>query len=250
MWDRPGILNAIASALLAAAFLVVAFATVHFVVRLPAFALREVRMTHAPVHVTAAQLEAIVARGLKGNFFTLDLAQTRAGFEKLPWVRNVNVRRHWPDRLEVTLEEHAPLGRWGNAALVNTYGELFAAAYDGQLPVFIGPPDSAKEIAIQYRYFQRILGAIGQVPVQVQVSARGAWQVRLANGITLAVGRENVEARLDRFVAVYARTVGRLERRLTYIDLRYPNGFAVGIPELALEQPAAQRARKPARTAG
>ena len=250
MWDRPDILNAAASALLAVAILVIAFVTLYTVVRLPVFPLREVRITHALAHVTAAQLESIVTHGIKGNFFTLDLAQTRAGFERLPWVRNVNVRRQWPDRLEVTLEEHVPLGRWGSAALVNTYGELFAAAYDGHLPVFVGPPDSAKEIAIQYRYFQRSLAAIGQVPVQVQVTARRAWQVRLANGITLAVGRENVEARLDRFVAVYARTVGRLERRLAYVDLRYANGFAVGIPELALAQPAPPRARKPARTAG
>ncbi len=217
--------------------------------RLPVFPLREVRITQELAHVTPDQVETIVAHEFSGNFFTLDLARARAGFEKLPWVRNVNVRRQWPDRLDVTLEEHVPLGRWGSAALVNTYGELFAAAYDGDLPLFVGPPGSAKEIAIQYGYFQRSLGALGVAPVQVQVSARRAWQVRLASGLTLELGRENVEARLDRFVAVYARTVGQLQRRITYVDLRYPNGFAVGIPELARE-PAPAPKRRPARTTG
>ena len=247
MWDRPDILNGVASALFAAAFLLVAYAAVHYAVRLPGFPLREVQITHALAHVTSDQVEAIVAREIRGNFFTLDLAHARAGFEKLPWVRNVNVRRQWPDRLEVTLEEHVPLGRWGNAALVNTYGEMFVAAYDGKLPVFVGPPGSAKEIAIQYGYFQRSLAAIGLTPAQVQVSARRAWQVRLATGITLELGRENVEARLDRFIAVYARTVGRLQRRLTYVDLRYPNGFAVGIPELVHEQADQPRIHKTTR---
>jgi cell division protein FtsQ len=250
MWDRPDILNGTANALFAAAFLLIAFATVHYVVRLPFFPLREVRITQAIEHVTPDQIETIVRRELQGNFFTLDLARARAGFEKLPWVRNVNVRRQWPDRLDVTFEEHVALGRWGGAALVNTYGELFAAAYDGSLPLFVGPPGSAKEIAIQYGYFQRSLSGINLAPVQIQVSARRAWQLRLASGVTLELGRENVEARLDRFIAVYPRTVGRLQRRITYVDLRYSNGFAVGIPELAREQADRPRGGKPARVTG
>jgi cell division protein FtsQ len=268
MWDKPSALNAIANTLFVAAMLLVSYAALRYAVRLPAFPLREVLITHALAHVTPEQIEAIVAREVKGNFFTLDLERARAGFEKLPWVRNVNVRRQWPDRLEVSLEEHVPLGRWGATALVNTYGELFAAAYDtrpaaptqsssapvaraqADLPVFVGPPGSAKEIAIQYGYFSRSLAPLGLTAVQVQVSPRRAWQLRLANGVTLQLGRENVEARLDRFISVYARTVASLQRRINYVDLRYPNGFAVGIPELAHAQPGEPRMRKSPRAAG
>ncbi len=249
MWDKPGALNAVSNALFAAAALLVAYGVVHFAMRLPVFPLREVRIMEAPAHVTMQQVETIVTQEVKGNFFTLDLGRARSGFEKLPWVRNVNVRRQWPDRLEVSLEEHVPLGRWSATALVNTYGELFAAAYDGQLPAFVGPAGSEKEIAIQYGYFKRSLAALGMAPVQVQVSPRRAWQVRVSNGITLQLGRENVEPRLDRFVAAYERTLGRLQRRITYVDLRYPNGFAVGIPELAREQPE-KPAHKAARSTG
>lgn len=249
MWDKPGALNAISNALFAAAALLLAYGVFYFAMRLPVFPLREVRIMEAPAHVTAQQIETIVTQEVKGNFFTLDLGRARSGFEKLPWVRNVNVRRQWPDRLEVSLEEHVPLGRWSATALVNTYGELFAAAYDGQLPAFVGPAGSEKEIAIQYGYFKRSLAALGMTPVQVQVSPRRAWQVRVSNGITLQLGRENVEPRLDRFIAVYERTLGRLQRRITYVDLRYPNGFAVGIPELAREQPE-KPAHKAARSTG
>ena len=260
MWDRPDILNRLGNALLTAAFLLAVYATAHYLLRLPAFALREVRVTNQLAHVTPDQIETVVASEMQGNFFTLDLARARAGFEKLPWVRKVSVRRQWPDRLEVAIEEHVPLGRWGGAGLVNTFGELFSAAYDARpadahepgaaLPLFIGPPGSAKEIAIRYGYFRRTLGTLGLLPVQVQVSARRAWQVRVASGITLQLGRDDIESRLTRFVAVYERTVGRLQRRLAYIDLRYPNGFAVGIPELGPLQHEQPRNRKSARAAG
>ncbi len=234
MWDRPDTLNAIAGLLFAAALLLAAYGGVHYVVRLPVFPLREVRVSGELVHVTREQLETLARREVKGNFFTLDLAEARAAFATLPWVRKVDVRRQWPDRLEVALEEHVPLARWGNAALVNTHGEVFTATLDGAIPLFIGPPESAKEVAIQYGYFQRRLATIGQVPVGVQVSPRHAWQVRLASGITLKLGRERIEARLDRYIAVY-RILSRLQRKLDYVDLRYPNGFAVRIPELRPE---------------
>jgi len=243
MWDKPAWLNAAANALFALAALLVVGAAAVLAARLPAFALREVRIDGPLVHVTREQVEDVVRREFRGNFLTVDLADTRAAFGRLPWVRSVSVRRHWPARLDVALEEHVPFARWGTAGLVNAQGEVFAAAYDGELPVFVGPDGAAREIAIQYRYFRRSLEAIGETPVEVQVTARRAWQVKLQSGLTIALGRENVEARLGRFVATHGRTLARLGRRVDYVDLRYANGFAVRIPELRHEKPDARRGR-------
>lgn len=244
MWDKPAYLNAAANALFTIAALMVAVVVALLVARLPVFALREVRIDGPLTHVTRKQVEEVVRREFRGNFLTVNLAETRAAFGRLPWVRSVNVRRHWPARLDVALEEHVPFARWGAAALVNTQGEVFAAAYDGELPLFVGPDGAAREIAIQYRYFRRSLEAIGEIPVEVQVTARRAWQVKLGSGLTIALGRESIEARLARFVAAHGRTLGRLGRRIDYVDLRYANGFAVRIPELRNEKPGARRARR------
>jgi cell division protein FtsQ len=232
MWDRPALLNRLANGLYALAVLLVGYGLIWILVHQPAFALRNVELTGDAKHVTRAQVEAIVANELKGTFFTLNLPHLRHSFEKLPWVREVRLRRHWPDRLEVNVVEHVPLARWGSTALVNVQGDVFQAAYDGKLPVFVGPPGTSKEIAIQYEFFRRNLSAIGTTPVMVRVSPRRAWQVRLDGGPTLELGREDVEARLARYLEVHERTVGALKRRIDYVDLRYANGFAVRIPEL------------------
>jgi cell division protein FtsQ len=236
MWDKPEQLNVIANTLYAIAGLAIAYVLVWHVVHLPVFPLREVRVLGTPVHVTYAQVAEIAKTELKGNFFTLNLRTARAAFEKLPWVRSVTVRRKWPDRLELGIEEHVALARWGNAGLVNVQGEVFRAAYDGELPIFIGPPDTAKEIAIQYNFFRRALEPLGKTPIQVQVTPRRAWQLRLTGGTTIELGRERVEERLSRFVAVYEHSLGRLQRHIDYVDLRYANGFAVRIPGLALDK--------------
>jgi cell division protein FtsQ len=231
MWDRPELLDRTATLLVGAAAALAIYGAGTAALQLPRFALREVRLVHAVPHVTAAQVAAVV-KDLRGNFFTIDLESARAAFERVPWVRRVEVRRQWPGRLDVVLEEHVPLARWGEGALVNVQGEIFEGEHHGLLPVFHGPADSSREITAQYDYFRRSLAAIDQIPAQVRVSPRRAWQVTLANGITLELGRANIEARLTRFVAAYGRTVGQLDRRLDYVDLRYPNGFAVRIPGL------------------
>lgn len=242
MWDRPDLLNRVADVLQAAAWIFLAFGAAQYVIHLPIFPLREVRITQAPRHVTAGEISA-VAKALRGNFFSVDLAAARGAFERVPWVRAVTVRRQWPDRLEVTLEEHAPVARWGSEGLVNTHGEVFHGAFDGVLPVFSGPQGSAKEIAIQYEYFKTSLSGIGRAPVDVQVSARRAWRLRLDDGMVLELGREQIETRLSRFVAAYSRTIEPLKRRIDYVDLRYANGFAVRVPGLGTETPPAKRAK-------
>jgi cell division protein FtsQ len=148
-------------------------------------------------------------------------------------VRKADVRRQWPDRLEVRLEEHEPLARWGTMGLVNVQGEIFVATYGGLLPVFNGPAGASKEMAIQYAYFRKSLEPLGQKPVQVNVSPRRAWSLRIEDGMMIELGRNDLENRLARFVQNYGRAAAMLERRVDYVDLRYTNGFAVRVPELA-----------------
>jgi cell division protein FtsQ len=250
MWNRPALMNGLAGALYAVAAVLALLIAWKVAARQPIFELREVTVGGALVHVTRGEIEGLVQRELKGNFLTLDLDAVSASFQKLPWVRTASVRRQWPARLDVALEEHVPLARWTGGALVNTQGDVFRAAYDGELPVFIGPEGAAREIAIQYRYFRKSLEAIGQTPVQVEVSPRRAWKVKLASGVTLALGREQVEARLARFVAMHDRTLAPLGLRVDYVDMRYANGFAVRFPELRREKAAPKSRRKPLQRTG
>jgi len=244
MWNSSALMNGVASALYAAAAVLAFLIAWQFAARQPVFELREVALAGAPVHVVRGEIEDVVRREFRGNFLTLDLAAVSASFQKVPWVRTASVRRQWPARLEVALEEHVPLARWATGAIVNTHGELFQAAYAGELPVFVGPEGTAREITIQYRYFRESLAAIGETPVRVEVSPRRAWQLKLASGVTLALGREQMEARVARFVELHDRSLAPLGRRFDYVDLRYPNGFAVRFPDPRREKTPPKRGGK------
>ena len=232
MWDDAIALRWSANVLFGVAAALFLYGATHYVIHLPVFPLREIRMTGDIAHVTHEQVEAVTSRELRGNFFTVDLDQTRAAFEKLPWVRSVNVRRQWPDRLEVAVEEHKPVARWGSTALVSAQGEVFEAAINTTLPVLRGPEGTAPEVVKRWQEFETALEPVGRQIVQVTLSARRAWVLKLDDGMVIELGRENLESRLAGFVSAYERTVARLPTPSAYIDLRYTNGFAVRSPGL------------------
>jgi len=242
MWDNPDSLNACASTLYALAAAAVIYAGVHAAIHSPLLPVRQVALQGDLDHVTREQAEEAARAAAAGTFFSVDLDAVRRAYEALPWVRKVEVRRQWPDRLQVAIEEHVPLARWGAdtrvAHLVNTHGEVFEGKVpDGdRLPQFAGPVGSAQEVTRRYVAFRQALAPLKVEPRQVLLSPRYAWQLRLSNGLTLELGRDQLKEpvleRLSRFVAYYARTLGQLNRRLDYVDLRYPNGFALRVPEI------------------
>jgi len=236
MWDDARQLNALALTLATLSVLGLVAAAVAFVVRLPAFAFTEVVVTGPLARANAAQLEAVIRDDLAGTFFTMDLARARAALARVPWVRDVALRRQWPARLEVTVDEHDPLARFNESQLVSTRGEVFAAPSRDLLPKFEGPEPRAAEMAERYRTFGDTLRPLGLRLTDVRVSARGGWRLRAegADGaLVLELGRDDPEGRLARFVSVHGRTLGALARagtKVDAVDLRYRNGFAARVP--------------------
>lgn len=235
MWDKPALLNWIANLLFAMSVVVMLYTTLYVVVHLPIFPLREVKVDGQLTHVTHEQVKLIAAKHLKGNFFTLDLITARDAFEKLPWARNVSVRRRWPDKLDVMIEEHQAFARWGNVALVNTHGELFHAASSSDLPVFYGPDDGVIEVASQYDAFNKVLKTAKLDIATLALTPRRAWQITTTSGMVVELGRTDMQPRLEKFTNVYGRTIAGLNKKITYADLRYPNGFALRRPIEAIK---------------
>ena len=237
MWNKPHLLNAIADLLMLVAAAALLAAGAVWLVRVPSLPVKHVVFAEALAHTKRGEVEQVLPGSLKGNFFSINLEQVRGSLEKLPWVRKVDVRRQWPDRLEVRIEEHKPVARWGEgrSELVNSYGEGFAAVLvDSEasgLPLLFGPNGTALEVLKHYSEFVGSFAKVGEKPVQVTLSPRLAWQLKLQNGMLVDIGREQTKApvgvRLQRFLEIYPETVAKQAVRPAVVDLRYPNGFAM-----------------------
>jgi len=236
MWDDERQLNAAAATLALMAVGVLAYAGVAWLVRQPAFAFREVVVTTPLSRANGAYLEAVVRSELSGTFFTLDLARARQALAQVPWVRTAGLRRQWPRRLEIEIEEHAPLARWNDAGLVNTRGEVFVADWNGELPQFNGPPGASAAMTARYRDWSAVVAPLDLTVRGLALTPRGGWELRTdgrAGPLSIQLGRDDVDARLARLVAAYGRTIGALARAgraVERVDLRYRNGFAARVP--------------------
>jgi cell division protein FtsQ len=245
VWHSPRLLNAAADALYCVAAAIAVWIAVEAALRAPFMPVRAVALTGDLRHVDAERVRASLEGRLAGNFFGVELADVRRALEALPWVRHAEVRREWPDRLIARIEEHVVLARWPGGKLLSTTGEVFEGeGPPGPLPQLAGPPGTEREVARRFRAFRELLAPLGAEPVRVQLSARRAWQIQLADGLVLELGRDQarqtLEERLARFVAAYPRIAAELERRPEHIDLRYPNGFAIRIPGSAAAQTEAR----------
>ena len=237
MWNKPQLMTAVSDLLIVAAAAALLVAAVLWSARLPWFPLHEVVVTSELREVRRSEVERSLAGRLRGNFFSINLEEVRQSLEQLPWIRRAEVRRQWPSSLEVSIEEHVPVAFWGQATgqLVNSYGEIFAAAMtvepSAPLPFLFGPSGLAQDMLTYYQKAEEMVKPLGRKPRALNISPRLAVQIRLDDGMIIELGRQQAKApardRLERFVEYYPNVISAAGHRPVVVDMRYPNGFAL-----------------------
>jgi len=222
MWHDIKLLNATTNALLGAFALALLASGLWWVTQRPMFTLKVIRLEGADVplrHVNPATVRGTAIPRITGNFFTANLDAVRLAFESVP------------------------LAIWGeDGRLVSVKGDVFTANMaeaeeDGELPEFSGPDGSEKEVVARFRELQEWFTPIKLTPDAVRLSRRYAWSVKLNNGISVELGREQsrttLKERVERLVGIYPQLVARLQDRIESVDMRYPNGLALNAKGLA-----------------
>jgi len=181
--------------------------------------------------VSPLEVEEVVRQRIRGGFVTANLDQLQRSIETLPWVDHARVQRRWPDGLVVQVAEQLAVARWGATGLLNARGELFlkeARHVPPELPRLDGPDGAEHQVAdVFFRVQPRLLEAGLRVSA-LRLDARGAWEIDLANGVTVRLGRRQFEERIERFFKVGAPVVAGRSNDIAFLDMRYSNGFAVG----------------------
>ena len=167
---------------------------------------------------------------MQRSFFNADVLNVQQALENLPWVYKVSVRREWPAKFKVTLQEQQAVAHWNGEAWLNVHGEVFDALAKPEvasLPMLSGPDDMAEEVLTSFIQLDELLKINGFQLANLHLSPRHAWQAVLANGIKIELGREDKMSRMQRFINVYP-TLIQSAKTLARVDLRYDTGVAVG----------------------
>ncbi|MEO5797774.1 MAG: cell division protein FtsQ/DivIB [Rhodoferax sp.] len=247
------LMNATATVLFLGALVLGLVALVQWTARQPLFAIRGISVVGDVVHNNDVTLRANLGGKIKGTFFTVDLNATKAAFEAVPWVRKAVVRREFPNRLRVVLQEQQAAAYWGDdsdSRLLNNYGEVFEANVGevdrDDMPHLDGPVEQAGQILGMYRTLAPLLAPLDMSLDQLTLTKRGGWHIQTDAGGELELGRgtaEEITQRVQRFigtVAQVAKEYGRTVDAVEQADLRYTEGYALrlrGVTTLATPAP-------------
>ncbi len=180
-------------------------------------------------HITRKQLEEVLSKYLGDSFFTLPAAQLYYDLSALDWTSQVNIERIWPDTVKITLVEKIPVAIW-NDSLMTADGQLFNISKnqnDPSLPRLSGPVNQQKDVLQIYQKLSKLLSEYGLHAIALQLRENQAWELSLANGIQLRLGKRDLENRLLRFCKAYPAIFADKPEQLSSVDLRYARGMAV-----------------------
>lgn len=200
------------------------------------FPIKTVEIRDELKHIREPEIAAAIAPYIDKGFFGLDVGGVQKNVLDLPWVASASVKRVWPDKLSILIQEEIPQARFGENGILNTEGKVFypeeASVSLNGLPQFNGPVDRAKEMLEQYHRILEALGPIGLSIAELELAPNGVLRVGLGNGIAIVLGKAEHHERLARFVLAYQSTLQDLLPKIAYVDLQYTNGIAIGWKEL------------------
>jgi cell division protein FtsQ len=181
--------------------------------------------------VSPGQIEKAVAPFARAGFMSANLDDVQRAVEAVPWVDHARIARHWPNSLHVTVIEQTAAARWGESGLLNTRGELFvreASHVPAELPRLSGPDGTESQVAQKYLSVQGRMLEAGMRIAALRLDERGAWELDLDSGVTVRLGRRDVDERFDRFIRTTSQVIAHRMGEINYVDMRYSNGFAIG----------------------
>lgn len=194
------------------------------------FPIKKVRV-YGVSHLSNAEVQRTLIPLVNRNYFNINVKNIRDQILQLPWVSDLNVRRVWPDEVEITIFEKIALAYWNNLYLVSEKGEIFApneSSYPSNLPKFVGPNGVQMEMIKYFLEINRILIPLHAKISCLEMTPYATWKLILDNGIMVQVGNKDIFLRLNQFVKVYPKIVkNHLGMGVASVDLRYPNGMAV-----------------------
>jgi len=221
--------------------------------------LRTLRVTDGLERVDTARLRETLLPYAASGFFAVKLDQARAAIARLPWVEHAEVRKRWPDVLEVRIVEHRPFARWGDDRLLSEQGRLFPVAgieVPAGLPQLSAADARVPDVVALYNESREMFAPGGYSVERLALDSRDSWSLTLDNGVEVVVGSQEARLRLKRFARVLPQLLSRNPQPLQRADLRYTNGFALewakpglGIGDSGFEKADAHASMSPGRSA-
>lgn len=181
-------------------------------------------------HLTKDEIKNTVLPLVQAGFLATDMQAVHDAVTKLPWVEGVEVKRVWPDAIDIRVREKTAFARWGENSLITEQGVIFSPRNVDQflmLPKVSGPERQEQKALEIMKGVTTALEDRAMVLSEFVINDRWAWKIRLANSMEILLGREDQLKKLQRFLQTLPVLGPAQVDAIAIADLRYPNGYAI-----------------------
>lgn len=201
--------------------------------------IKHVRVEGYFQYLNRDELQAALLPLLSAGYWEADVQAIQAAVRTLPWIEKASVKRIWPDAIAIRVIEKIPYTRWGEKSLITETGDIFTPSditpFTG-LTLVDGPKQQQLKVLETMQGIKTTLADQSLELAEFIINQRGAWQIKLANGLVIRLGRDEQLKKLQRFLKTLPVLDPAQVEAMAVVDLRYPNGFAVTWRPQAPEQ--------------
>lgn len=226
----------------------------------PTFALRRVSFT-GMTHATESDLLRLGSLGPGQNLFQLDIGAIEKALRTYPWIKTVEVSRHFPDAVSVKITEHVPeaIVQLGDLYLLDADGDPFkrVQADDNlDLPLvsgldrdaYVKAPEDAEArfrdaLQVVRAYAASSAGKDTRVS-EARIENEEVVLVLSGEGQEIRMGDGDMDQKLERLAKVKAELKKRgLVADVIHLDNRLRSGWVtvkLSVPGSSERKPGAQ----------
>ena len=176
------------------------------------------------------QLGSIKALLTEIDISSSEVEQVKQTLSELAWVRHANVRKNWPHSIEIEVLPERVIAYWNDSGFISREGLVLYTEMlvGGDLPHLYGPAGSELDVMKQFQQLSQMLNNYGLEIEVLTVTKRGGWSLETEDGVEVLLGKEDLKARMQRFLTVSNR-LAELGNSMSVkrMDARYVNGVAV-----------------------
>ncbi|GAB6140230.1 cell division protein FtsQ/DivIB [Methylosoma difficile] len=181
-------------------------------------------------YLSEEEIKSVLLPQISAGYWEADVQAIQQAVSTLPWVEKVSVKRVWPDVIAIQLMEKIPYTRWGSDKLVTETGDIFTPKDLSpflDMTIIEGPEQQQLNVLETMQGIKTTLADQSMSLTEFKINSRGAWQIKLASGLQIQLGRTEPLKRLQRFLRTLSLLAPEKVAAMAVVDLRYPNGYAV-----------------------
>ena len=192
--------------------------------------IQEIVLVGDYVNFSHEEVAGVAEPFLHAGLLSMDMQGLAASLERQPWIAKAAVARIWPNRLQVSIEEHRPMMRWADRGLLSDTGhviEVPARRDYSDLPLVYSEQSSPLQLMNQFRILATALEQVNLSIWELRQKPSGDWVARLRNGVPIELGSNDLRGKIQRIIRLWQVELIDVQSDVAGIDARYTNGLVV-----------------------